>query len=141
MGINISMSIFKNPKFKAQFDEIKNFIDKDYNEYIESLPKKFFSEDGEEYEGSESFYPKFLDHYGDYGAISCIASPFTGEIISYILDFWEKISKKYFPEEIMLIDSPAGSYYVHKGKRYNILESILVLITDVLSKFNKPLQF
>lgn len=141
MRINLCMSIFKNPKFKAQFDEIKNVIDKDYEEYIESLPKKYFDESGE-YVGSESFYLEFYEFYNEYGAKYSITKPDNGEITRYIVRFWEKISKEYFPEEIMLIDSPGiGCYYVYKGKQYNILEDIYGFITDMLSKYNKPFQF
>ncbi len=121
MGRYISFHILKNPKYRSQFGVLNDYIFKEYNALLESLPKKYYNEEEDHY-ASDSFNLSFNEWDG-VGRISSGAKVYSEypEFVDYIVRFWESICRKYFYEEVALFDvsdfKDEGSiYYFHRGK-------------------------
>jgi Ras-related protein Rab-1A len=121
MGRYVSFHFLKNPKFKSQFKVLNDYISKEYSDYLESLPKKYYNEEENHY-ASDSFNLSF-NEYDGVGRISSGAKVYSEypEFVDYIVRFWESICRIYFYEEVALFDisdywDEGSIYYFHRGK-------------------------
>ena len=67
MGRCIGFHILKNPKYKRQFEVLNDYIFKEYLDFLEALPKKYYNEE-ENHCVSEDFVLSF-DEWDGVGHI------------------------------------------------------------------------
>lgn len=149
MGRYVSFHILKNPKHKSQFGVLNDYIFKEYNALLESLPKKYYNEEENHY-ASEDFALSF-DEWDGVGRISSGAKVFSEypEFVDYIVRFWEGICRKYFYEEVALFDvsdfkDEGSAYYFHHGKSEFLYGADLGFVEGycglAIKGYNEPLS-
>jgi len=157
MGKNIYFYLYKSPKFKSDFKKINELIREDYHKFLDTLPKKYVED--EINTASEDFDLEFSNFWEEEDGIGVIYSAPKilmdyEEFVDYILDFWKILCKKYFFEEIVLIDFHEfklefNMFYVYKGEVEHLSsfnaeinnDAILVYNTTMLKGYNEPFQF
>jgi hypothetical protein len=123
VGVEIHFLLYKNSKYKAQFYQINELIEKEIKKYTVSLDFDIY-EDCDEISLSFQDNSTRKDYYG-LPNLSCIIGSsklFTMKKPTAILDFWEYISKKYFFDEPVLIDQSEiyardECYMLYKGEK------------------------
>lgn len=98
MGSHIYFWLYKNPRFKDQFEEIRKMIEKE--EKCEDFEFIIREKNNVGY-----VYAKY-----DFGNDDRVAQE--------RVEFWGKIAEKYFKEEIILIDRSEGTYFEEKSVLY-----------------------
>lgn len=152
MGVEIHLLLYKNPKYKAQFDEINKLIEKEKKRYLESLEL-------DEGDICDDFSLEFQDwsdmkDSDDTSYLSyVISSPKIFSDAQVVLDFWEKVAKKYFFDEPVLIDQSEQFlrdkiYMMYKGKKIEPSRpiGIVSLVGDFyktifMKTYDKPFSF
>lgn len=140
MGREIHFYMYKNAKFKNQFfNKFHGIITNELNEHSND-------------EDSKNSEPYALSGYDKEGTLIIYSSPkiYNEHIVTSILDFWKNICRKYFFDEIALIDCSEfwdedNTFYCHKGETdfmWHGQEGSFVssYVLTVLERYNKPFQ-
>ncbi|NVM30069.1 MAG: hypothetical protein HWN65_14595 [Candidatus Helarchaeota archaeon] len=123
MGSNVYFWLYKNPRFKDQFEEIKKIIEKE-----------------EKYEDFE-FIIREKNNVGYVYAKYNFGND--DHVAQERVEFWGKIAEKYFKEEIILIDRSEGDFeeksvlYFHHGYETERPESYKKNEINFVRKFSE----
>jgi len=140
MGREIHFYMYKNAKFKDQFfKKFYGIINNELEEYSNDEDSKY----------SE---PYDLAGHDEEGTLIIFSSPkiYYEHIIDSILNFWENICRKYFFDEIALINCSEfwdedNIFYYHKGETHTIWHGdeagfMTSFVLKVLKRYNKLFQ-
>ena len=134
LGSNIYFWLYKNPRFKDQFEEIKKIIAKEekYEDFEFIIQKN---------NNIGYVYAKYNIENDDY------------DITEERVEFWDKIAQEYFRNEIILIDrSESGEFeensvlYFHQGNEiqrpaYNKEINFVRDFSEIsLRRYNEPFE-
>ena len=136
----ISIKIYKNPKYKQQFEVIKIDIRKEYLKYIESIGYAIDDH-------AERFDFDFAEN-GEIGYVySCPKISARTTIANDIIEFWERMCDKFFFEEVAFIDykdfesdDDNEFYFYHRSKRTlwnDKVDFIITFCENSLRRYNK----
>ena len=152
MGKNIWLNIYKNSRFINGISEILEQILEAYENYIKFFPRKYLQFDDfgniDYLTACDCFFLEFSERDG-VGTISSSPKIFDENIVDRILEFWEAISRKYFFEEIVIIDCQESDFfdegkvfYYHRGELYHIDDFGIIdlfYIRDVIKRYDVPI--